>query len=453
MAVVRDGARQDVFDGCVRFRRNGPPPGERRAQAQRNRPALPEGGKPADQPFTDLLAFIARDGERAGLGQQHAVIAHRLGNAREAPAALVAVMDQQLRDIGQAFEVLEEFWRRGIVHAPLGQEMQRRRAPVGLLEGAHLVQAVRDRLRARALLELRRLDLAIGAHIGGQDLVEEFARIDPGERAFLEGGDDIALGAAVEDRADLAQQIVEGGAAEGRLMLGPAFGIAGRLAGGKPRALEQFGLDDVVRAGLLAACVQHTEHLEALVLVVDDHAHERAALHDDFGQRAPLFGLHLAEFLVEGGSVGHHARLALALAGVCVEFHRRAGPLDRVAEERTILVVQRDAPVGAFAENRAGLIGDQRMQRARPVLVRLKVTQDAQKDGERGQPLLAIDDFQHARLFAMHENDGADEVRNLGVGGFLQVAEQVDRFGLAPGIAALVRGHPQPLARRKHIAQ
>jgi hypothetical protein len=93
------------------------------------------------------------------------------------------------------------------------------------------------------------------------------------------------------------------------------------------------------------------------------------------------------------------------------------------------------------------------MQRARPVLVRFEVAQDAQKDGERGQPLLPVNDFQHARLLAMHENDSADEVRDLGVGGFLQVAEQVDRFRLAPGIAALVGRHPQPLARRKHIAQ
>jgi len=315
------------------------------------------------------------------------------------------------------------------------------------------MQAVRDGLRARALLELRRLDLAVGTHISRQDIVEELARIDPGQRAFLERGDDIALGAAVEDRADLTQQVVEGSAPKRRLMLGPALGITGCLAGGKPRTLEQFGLDNVVRAGLLAACVQHTEHLEALILVVDDDADQRAAFHDDFGQRTALFGLHLAEFLLEGGGVGHHARLALALAGVCVELQCRAGPLDRVAEESAVLVVQRDAPVGAFAKDRARFIGDQRVQRARPVLVRLEVAQDAQEDGQRGQPLLPVNDFQHAALFAMHENNGADEVRDLGVGRFLQVAEQVERFSLAPGIAALVRRHPQPLARRKHIAQ
>ena len=141
---------------------------------------------------------------------------------------------------------------------------------------------------------------------------------------------------------------------------------------------------------------------------------------------------HLLQFLQQGAGISNHALLAVALARLVPECLCCAETLDGVAEKRAVHIVQRQAPVGRFAQHRTRIIGNHGVQRGGALLVGFEVAQNGQKDGQGGQALLPVDNLHHSGLGAIHENDRADEMRDIAVGCFGKVAEQVEGFALSP---------------------
>ena len=146
---------------------------------------------------------------------------------------------------------------------------------------------------------------------------------------------------------------------------------------------------------------------------------------------------HVAHRLDEIVQIARHPALTFAVVWFDVFFQRRAASLNRLAQIWSVNMIERDAP---HWSGRASVIGNQGMNLVLTTGIRFHVTQHRHQDGEGCQALLAVDDKIPTRSL-LHQHDRADKVIFGVLTCISKIGKQRLRFGIFPGIAALVGRH------------
>ena len=234
----------------------------------------------------------------------------------------------------------------------------------------------------------------------------------------IDTGDHLTAGSPIHG-ADVAEQAFE--SLPRRVSASVPDGHATRI-GRRRNAAEQIRLEDIVARQWLACRVQHREHAVGAIDVGRRNEHHAASVEQEIGEPTALGRVEAAE---HGQEMVAHLQDPLFRRRKAIGTCGHAGGAGRahVGEEKLVLGSlsfsrgARLAPCATWIAAKQPRIGGL-------ALARIDIAQSAEENGERGQPLKAVDDLERSararprpgqagrggRGVAVDEQHGAQEV-------------------------------------------